>query len=82
MTARTALQINMHPLDARHVAYTLEHQLGVWSGQVDRISLTVDSKRSRSGRYRGSDYEENRDRLYGSPTFQVGSLRSSLPAIM
>ncbi len=65
MTARTALQINMHPLDARHVAYTLEHQLGVWSGQVDRISLTVDSKRSRSGRYRGSDYEENRDRLYG-----------------
>ena len=60
---RTALQINMHPLDVRHVMLTLDHQLRVWGRQVERISITLDTQRSRSGRYRGADYEGSRDRL-------------------
>ncbi len=64
MTVRSALQINLHPLDARLVAHTLKHQLEAWSGQVDRVVLTVDTKRSRNGRYHGAAYEENRRRLF------------------
>ena len=60
---RTALQINMHPLDVRHVTLTLDHQLRVWARQVERISITLDSQRSRSGRYRGVDYEGSRAKL-------------------
>jgi hypothetical protein len=64
MSVRSALQINMHPLDARHACHTLPHQLDVWGGQVDRVVLTVDTKRSRNGRYRGAAYEENSRRLF------------------
>jgi hypothetical protein len=60
---RTALQINMHPLDWRHVMLTLDHQLRVWARQVERISITLDTQRSRSGRYRGVDYDGSRERL-------------------
>jgi hypothetical protein len=55
----SALQINMHPLDLRHLVHTLEHQLAVWGGQVERIVLTVDTQQSRSGRYKSAQYEEN-----------------------
>src|SRR5689334_10612779 len=65
MTVRSALQINMHPLDVRHATHTLAHQLETWAGQVDRVVLTVDTKRSRNGRYRGTAYDENRSRLFG-----------------
>jgi hypothetical protein len=64
MPVRSALQINLHPLDARHVRHTLKHQLEVWGGQVERVVITVDTKRSRTGRYRGTAYEENRKRLF------------------
>jgi hypothetical protein len=64
MSVRTALQINLHPLDARHARHTLGHQLETWGDQVDRVLLTVDTKRSRNGRYHGSDYEDHRKRLF------------------
>lgn len=64
MTVRSALQINMHPLDARHVAHTLGHELGIWGGQVERVTLTIDTKRSRTGRYRGASYDENCKQLF------------------
>lgn len=63
MSARSALQINLHALDAPLVAHTLKHQLAVWGRQVERIVVTVDTKQSRTGRYRGADYRENRRRL-------------------
>lgn len=64
MRVRSALQINLHPFDVRHVACTLPHQLRVWRDQVERISLTVDTRQSNSGRYRGSDYEDARNALF------------------
>ncbi|MBG0812571.1 glycosyltransferase family 2 protein [Methylosinus sp. H3A] len=64
MTVRSALQINMHPLDARHVAHTLGHELEVWGRQVERVTLTIDTKRSLTGRYRGASYDENRKQLF------------------
>lgn len=64
MSVRSALQINLHPLDARLVSHTLDHQLQTWGDQVERVSLTVDTKRSRNGRYRGSAYDQNRKRLF------------------
>jgi hypothetical protein len=53
----------MHSLDVRHVQYTLPHQLKVWGRQVDRVSITFDTQRARSGRYRGVDYDANSKRL-------------------
>ena len=56
MSVRSALQINLHPLDARLVSHALKHQLQTWGDQVERVSLTIDTKRSRNGRYRGTAY--------------------------
>ncbi|MBR0835676.1 glycosyltransferase family 2 protein [Bradyrhizobium manausense] len=64
MQVRSALQINLHPLDVRHAVHTLPHQLDVWGDQVDRIVFTVDTRQSKSGRYTGSAYEESRRRLF------------------
>jgi hypothetical protein len=64
MTVRSALQINLHPLDAGLAAHTLKHQIEIWGGQVDRVSITVDTKQSRNGRYRGAAYDESRRRLF------------------
>jgi hypothetical protein len=64
MQFRTALQINLHPSDARHAVHTLRHQLGVWGAQVDRVLLTVDTKPSASGRYSDLQYQENRRKLF------------------
>jgi hypothetical protein len=66
MSVRSALQINLHPLDARLVSHTLKHQLQTWNDQVERVSLTIDTKRSRNGRYRGTAYEESRKRLFAT----------------
>jgi hypothetical protein len=77
MSVRSALQINMHPLDARHVVHTLEHHLAVWGGQVERVTLTVDTKESRNGRYRGVAYEESRKRLFD----HIEALARRLPKI-
>jgi hypothetical protein len=53
------LQINMHPNDARHVAHVLPHQIRTWGGQVDRIVIALDLHRSRAGRYRNNDFDQN-----------------------
>jgi hypothetical protein len=63
MPSRSALQISIHPLDIRHIAFTLEHQLRQWQGQVERVLLTIDTRRSLAGRYRGHQYEESLPRL-------------------
>lgn len=59
-----ALQINMHPFDAAHAVYTLPHQLRVWSSQVDRILITVDTGQVGAGRYKGNGFEASRQRLF------------------
>lgn len=55
---RTAMQINMHPFDARYVVHTLPHQLRVWANQVDRICLTLDTSVAKAGRYHAGQFEE------------------------
>jgi hypothetical protein len=60
-----ALQINMHPFDAAHAALTLPHQLRVWSGQVDRILLSVDTGQVGAGRYKGQGFDDAKRRLFG-----------------
>ncbi|RKP53594.1 glycosyltransferase family 2 protein [Pararobbsia silviterrae] len=56
---RTAAQISTYPLDFPHMAHLLAHQIRVWSPMVERIVVTIDTFRSRSGRYRGEDYDKN-----------------------
>src|SRR5689334_18120313 len=53
------MQINMHPNDARHVVHTLPHQIRMWGAQVDGVVITLDLHRSRAGRYRNNDFEQN-----------------------
>ena len=55
---RVAMQINIYPMDFRHAEHLLEHQIRIWGPMVDRIVITVDTHRSRSGRYRGRQYLE------------------------
>lgn len=74
----TALQINMHPHDIGHVPHILPHQLRCWEGQVDRIVLTVDGVQSRTGRYAGTSYAQNRQRLID----YLDSLRRHRPGIV
>jgi hypothetical protein len=59
----TAVQINMYPMDVRHAEYLLPHQIRTWGDSVDRIVITLDTHRSRSGRYRGSNYQESLTRI-------------------
>ncbi len=54
---RVAAQINMYPMDFPHVAHLLAHQIRVWAPMVDRILVTIDTHRSRSGRYRGNNFD-------------------------
>jgi hypothetical protein len=56
---RTALQINIYPLDLPHLQNSLGNQLKMWAGQVDAISITLDIRRSSAGRYRGDHYEDS-----------------------
>lgn len=55
---RTALQINIYPLDLPHLRSSLSNQLKMWAGQVDTVSITLDIRRSSAGRYRGDQYDE------------------------
>jgi len=57
--SRTAAQINVYPMDVRHWKFLLPHQIRVWEPMVERIVVTIDVHRSRSGRYRGTHFEEN-----------------------
>lgn len=54
---RVAAQINMYPMDFPHVEHLLAHQIRVWAPMTDRIVVTIDTHRSRSGRYRGSNFD-------------------------
>jgi hypothetical protein len=56
---RTAAQISTYPLDYPHAAHLLAHQIRVWAPMVERVVVTIDTYRSRSGRYRGDHYDEN-----------------------
>ncbi|MGE8602113.1 capsular biosynthesis protein [Bordetella trematum] len=60
---RVAAQISMYPMDYPHAALLLPHQIRVWAPMVDRIVVTIDTHRSRTGRYRGNHFEEYRDKL-------------------
>jgi hypothetical protein len=65
MTARegTAAQISTFPMDVRHFEYLLPHQIRAWGSSVDRIVVTIDTHRSRAGRYRGSNFDESLEKL-------------------
>lgn len=75
---RTALQINMHPLDVGHVVHTLPHQLRAWAGQVDRIVISLDTQVSKTGRYHASDYQQSLERL----TALLGDMQRDVPALV
>ncbi len=53
------LQINMHPNDVRHIVHVLPHQIRMWGRQVDRVLITLDLHRSRAGRYRNNEFDQN-----------------------
>ena len=59
----TAAQISTFPMDVRHFEYLLPHQIRAWSSSVDRIVVTIDTHRSRAGRYRGSNFDESLEKL-------------------
>lgn len=50
-----ALQINMHPRDAALVRHCLPHQLRIFGGQVTAVHCTVDTHRSKAGRYHDAE---------------------------
>ena len=54
---RVAAQINIYPMDFQHVKHLLEHHIRVWGPMVERIVVTLDTHRSTSGRYRGSNFD-------------------------
>lgn len=54
---RVAAQISTYPMDFPHAEKLLAHQIRVWQPMVDRIVVTIDTHRSRSGRYRGSNFD-------------------------
>jgi hypothetical protein len=56
---KIVLQINMHPNDARHVVHTLPHQIRMWGSQIDRVLIALDLHRSRAGRYRNNEFDQN-----------------------
>ena len=60
---RVAAQISMYPMDFRHVEHLLAHQIRVWGPMVDRIVVTVDTHRSKAGRYRGTHFDDYLTRL-------------------
>ena len=60
---RVAAQISMYPMDFRHVEHLLAHQIRVWGPMVDRIVVTVDTHRSKAGRYRGTHFDDYLKRL-------------------
>ncbi len=55
--AGSAVQISTYPMDARHAEHLVPHWIRTWRGMVDRIVITIDTHRSRSGRYRGSNFD-------------------------
>lgn len=64
--ADVSLQVNLHPLDAPHVAHTLPHHIRVFGPQVGQVVLTVDLHRSQGSRYRTDDYAQKLKSLQGT----------------
>jgi hypothetical protein len=65
MSARQGIvaQISTFPMDVRHFEYLLPHQIRAWGSSVDRIVVTIDTHRSRAGRYRGRNFDEALEKL-------------------
>jgi len=65
MTPRqgTVAQISTYPMDVRHVEHLLPHQIRVWGPMVDRLVVTIDTHQSKSGRYRGANFQESLTKL-------------------
>lgn len=59
----TAAQMSTYPLDVRHVEYLLPHLIRVWAPMVDRFVVTIDTHQSRSGRYRGANFDSSLKKL-------------------
>ncbi|MGO9994683.1 MAG: capsular biosynthesis protein [Steroidobacteraceae bacterium] len=59
----TAAQISTYPMDVRHAEHLLPHQIRVWAPMVDSIVVTIDTHQSRSGRYRGTNFNESLEKL-------------------
>lgn len=78
--AEVSLQVNLHPLDAPHVAHTLPHQLRVFGPQIGEVVLTVDLHRSQGSRYRIDDYERKLQNLMGTLE-QIASADSRVKVI-
>lgn len=87
-SAAVTLQINVAPTDFPHARYTLEHQLGVWAGQVDEVLFVYDLHRTERGGRFGEGWEERRgpmERLLeelcaGRPNARVAEVDYSEPA--
>jgi hypothetical protein len=77
MTSDTAVQINMYPMDVRHAVHLLPHQVRVWGDVVERVVITVDTHQSRSGRYRGSDFQKSLAALRA----QIAKVRETYPRL-
>jgi hypothetical protein len=73
----TAVQINMYPMDVRHVEYLLPHHVRVFGSLVDRIVVTIDTHRSRSGRYRGNDFDQSLTKLRS----HIEAVRAAYPKL-
>jgi len=58
-----AVQISTFPMDVRHFEYLLPHHVRAWGSSVDRIVVTIDTHRSRAGRYRGSNFNKTLEKL-------------------
>ena len=74
---RVAAQISMYPMDFRHVEHLLAHQIRVWGPMVDRIVVTVDTHRSKAGRYRGTHFDDYLTRLRAL----VADIATHVPAL-
>jgi len=57
-TEAVCLQINVAPLDLRHLRVTLPHHVRTFAGQVDEIRVTLDAHHSRAGRFSTSSHLE------------------------
>ena len=62
---RIVAQISTYPLDARLAQWLLPHQIRTWGSAVDEILVTIDTHRSSSGRYRGSNFDASLAELRG-----------------
>ncbi|HEY9196634.1 MAG TPA: hypothetical protein VIM77_10225 [Mucilaginibacter sp.] len=61
MKSKVTLQINLAPGDYPHVRHLLKHQLNTLAGQVDEVSLTIDTRPSK-GRF-GKGWDAYRELL-------------------